>query len=109
MSADNSTITIGPGATNGRLLTALHRSGISGAAVATGGCTFVGLGGRWWQRGGGGMERALHSYIRHFPKGYMLGGGLGFLGRVLGLGCDRLLNVEMVLADGTVVNANKGK
>ncbi|EWM20212.1 fad linked oxidase domain protein [Nannochloropsis gaditana] len=83
MSADNSTITIGPGATNGRLLTALHRSGISGAAVATGGCTFVGLG------------------------GYMLGGGLGFLGRVLGLGCDRLLNVEMVLADGTVVNANK--
>lgn len=59
--------------------------------------------------GGGGKERALHSYIRHFKKGYMLGGGLGFLGRVLGLGCDRLLNVEMVLADGTVVNANKGK
>ena len=41
--------------------------------------------------------------------GYMLGGGLGFLGRILGLGCDRLLNVEVVLADGSVVNANERK
>ena len=39
----------------------------------------------------------------------MLGGGLGFLGRILGLGCDRLLSVEMVLADGSVINANKRK
>ncbi|MFB0846240.1 FAD-binding oxidoreductase [Paenibacillus oleatilyticus] len=38
--------------------------------------------------------------------GLTLGGGLGFLSRLLGLACDQLLEVEMVLAGGQVIRAN---
>lgn len=38
--------------------------------------------------------------------GYTLGGGLSFLSAEYGLACDNLANVEMVLANGDIVNAN---
>lgn len=39
--------------------------------------------------------------------GLTLGGGVGFLDRKLGLTCDSLLSVTMVLADGTIVVADE--
>jgi hypothetical protein len=33
-------------------------------------------------------------------SGYILGGGLGFLGRKFGLGCQQILDAEIILADG---------
>lgn len=38
--------------------------------------------------------------------GLTLGGGYGFLSRLLGLACDQLLEVETVLASGQVIRAN---
>ena len=38
--------------------------------------------------------------------GFTLGGGLGMLMRKYGLACDNLLGVEIVTADGRVLNAN---
>jgi FAD/FMN-containing dehydrogenase len=39
--------------------------------------------------------------------GLMLGGGIGHLSRGLGLSIDNILGAEVVLADGSVVNANE--
>jgi FAD/FMN-containing dehydrogenase len=39
--------------------------------------------------------------------GFTLGGGLSFLSRSLGLGCDSMLSATMVLANATVVNVTK--
>ncbi len=47
--------------------------------------------------------------VRTPPAGYLLGGGMGILAARLGLGCDRVTELEMVLADGSTVVANKGK
>ncbi|WP_088831878.1 FAD-binding oxidoreductase [Paenibacillus tyrfis] len=41
--------------------------------------------------------------------GLTLGGGYGFLSRMLGLTCDQLLEVETVLANGQVIRANDRK
>ena len=38
--------------------------------------------------------------------GYTLGGGLGWLMAKAGLGCDNLIGVELVTADGTTLNAS---
>jgi FAD/FMN-containing dehydrogenase len=38
--------------------------------------------------------------------GFTLGGGSGWLDRKFGLACDNLLSVELVTADGSVVNAS---
>ncbi|EEE35631.1 FAD linked oxidase domain protein [Rhodobacteraceae bacterium KLH11] len=38
--------------------------------------------------------------------GYTLGGGYGLTSRAFGLGCDNLLSAEVVLADGSVVQAS---
>jgi FAD/FMN-containing dehydrogenase len=40
--------------------------------------------------------------------GLTLGGGFGWLGRYLGLTCDGLVSLQAVLADGSVVTADKG-
>lgn len=39
--------------------------------------------------------------------GLLLGGGLSFLSAQYGLGCDSVVNYEVVLADSTIVNANE--
>jgi FAD/FMN-containing dehydrogenase len=39
--------------------------------------------------------------------GYSLGGGFGFLSRPYGLGCDHILEAELVDADGTVRNVTE--
>lgn len=38
--------------------------------------------------------------------GYTMGGGFGYSARLLGLGCDSLVEVSMVNADGEVITAN---
>ncbi|KAK1224657.1 hypothetical protein PQX77_012402 [Marasmius sp. AFHP31] len=38
--------------------------------------------------------------------GFLLGGGIGFLTSKHGFGSDNVINYEVVLADGTIVNAN---
>jgi FAD/FMN-containing dehydrogenase len=40
--------------------------------------------------------------------GFTLGGGYGFLSRLLGLGCDQILRAQVVLANGQVVVATNG-
>jgi hypothetical protein len=39
--------------------------------------------------------------------GFLLGGGYSFLSRKFGLGCDRMLSLEMVLADGSKINVGR--
>lgn len=39
--------------------------------------------------------------------GYTLGGGWGYSSRLFGLGCDQLLEAEIIIADGQVIVANK--
>ncbi|RYO79221.1 hypothetical protein DL762_008269 [Monosporascus cannonballus] len=39
--------------------------------------------------------------------GFLLGGGISFFSGKRGFGCDSVLNFEVVLANGTIVNANQ--
>lgn len=64
----------------------------------------------------GEIDRKLHEYGLALPSGIIsttgiggitLGGGLGYLSRKCGLTIDNLLEAEVVLADGSVVTANK--
>lgn len=41
--------------------------------------------------------------------GFLLGGGNSFFSGEMGFGCDTVVNYEVVLADGSVVNANAGE
>ena len=84
---DNMIATAGPGVIGPMINSATREkgieNGIEGLTIASGVCGFVGV----------------------VP--WILGGGFGFLGHRLGAGCDNLVNVEMVLADGSIVNANE--
>ena len=73
------TADIGPGALSGDLSRALAAAG---RVVPTGGCPLVAIG------------------------GLALAGGFGFLGRRHGLTADRVASIEIVLADGEVVEAS---
>jgi FAD/FMN-containing dehydrogenase len=70
---------VGPGALSGDLSRALAAAG---RVVPTGGCPLVAIG------------------------GLALAGGFGFLGRRHGLAADRVVRLEVVLADGEVVEAS---
>lgn len=61
------------------------------------------------------LLKALQPYDFVYPSGqvssvgmigYTLGGGFGWLGRQLGAACSYVKNAQVVLADGSVVNAN---
>ena len=41
--------------------------------------------------------------------GYTLGGGWGYSSRLLGLGCDQLIEAEMITANGELVVANESQ
>jgi|TARA_B110000503_G_scaffold54375_1_gene87315 hypothetical protein len=75
--------TAGPGVIGPMINSATSESGVPGLSAASGVCGFVGA----------------------VP--WTLGGGFGFQGHRLGAGCDNLLNVEIVLADGSVVQASE--
>jgi FAD/FMN-containing dehydrogenase len=64
----------------------------------------------------GDVDHATHAYGLATPSGIIsttgvggltLGGGMGHLSRACGLTIDNLLSVDMVLADGRIVTANK--
>ncbi|KAI9172850.1 FAD-dependent monooxygenase CTB5 [Paramyrothecium foliicola] len=67
-------------------------------------------GGRW-----GAVYKTLESYgvgaagggqTTVGVAGFLLGGGMSFFNNAYGFGCDTIKNMEVVLANGTVVNAN---
>jgi len=70
---------IGGGARNAHLYHALRRAG---ASITHGRCLGVGA------------------------AGFLLGGGIGFNMRAHGLGCDQLIETEIVTADGNVLTVN---
>jgi hypothetical protein len=76
------TATVGAGCTNAVLLHAVSQSGIPDAMSVIGSCPSVGL------------------------VGYILGGGMGDITPYVGLACDQVLELEIVLWNGTVVRAN---
>ncbi|GAB3828587.1 FAD-binding oxidoreductase [Kribbella italica] len=64
----------------------------------------------------GALYAELHRHRRAVPggcgpgvgiAGLTLGGGIGLLGRKYGLTCDRLVGVQVVLADGRVVECSE--
>src|ERR1017187_1670419 len=76
--------------------------------------TVLAGGGALW----GDVDHAAHAFGLAVPAGIIsttgvggltLGGGLGHLSRQCGLTIDNLLEVDMVLADGSFVNANAAK
>lgn len=64
----------------------------------------------------GPLAEKLYKHKKVFPSGtcanngaslYAVGGGIGLLCRRYGLACDNIIELEILLADGTVVIANK--
>ena len=61
------------------------------------------------------IDVALNDYGLHLPSGacgdvrisgYMMGGGYGFTSRMFGMNCDNVLQMMVMLADGSIVIAN---
>jgi FAD/FMN-containing dehydrogenase len=89
----------------------LDLSGLDSISVAADGVATIGAGALLAQ-----VYAALHTYGRTLPAGcgptvgitgLTLGGGIGLLGRKYGLTCDRLIGVQIVLADGSVVDCDE--
>ncbi|MEU2506365.1 FAD-dependent oxidoreductase [Streptomyces sp. NPDC007863] len=80
ISVGASTVTIGPGALNVDVLNTLADQGY---ALSSGGCPTVAAG------------------------GFLQGGGLSFMTRSLGVGCDSVRSARVVLADGRTVTASE--
>ncbi|KAG2439084.1 hypothetical protein HYH02_006609 [Chlamydomonas schloesseri] len=78
----NLTAWTGAGITNALLVAELYTKGPAGVASLSGSCPSVGTG------------------------GYYLGGGMGILSPKYGLGCDQVVALEVVLANGTVVTVD---
>ncbi|MEV6412747.1 FAD-binding oxidoreductase [Kribbella sp. NPDC051718] len=87
----------------------LDLSGLDGISVV-GEVATIGAGARLAQ-----VYSTLHAQGRTLPAGcgptvgiagLTLGGGIGLLGRRYGLTCDRLIGVQVVLADGSVVDCD---
>lgn len=66
----------------------------------------------------GDVDKATHEFSLAVPSGIIsstgvggltLGGGVGYLARHYGLTIDNLLGVEMVLADGSLITANRSE
>src|SRR5437867_1529068 len=88
----------------------LDLSGLDAISVADNGIATIGAGARLAQ-----VYSALHASGRTLPAGcgptvgiagLTLGGGLGLLGRMHGLTCDRLVGAQVVLADGSVAECD---
>jgi FAD/FMN-containing dehydrogenase len=88
----------------------LDLSGLDGISVADDRVATIGAGARLGQ-----VYAALHTYGRTLPAGcgptvgitgLTLGGGIGLLGRMHGLTCDRLVGAQVVLPDGRVVDCD---
>lgn len=88
----------------------LDMSGSDRVVVASDGIATIGAGARLHQ-----VYAELHAHGRTLPAGcgptvgiagLTLGGGIGLLGRVHGLTCDRLVGARVVLADGSVVDCD---
>jgi FAD/FMN-containing dehydrogenase len=86
-------------------------SGMKGIRVDPSSRTVRVEGGCTW----GEVDHATHPFGLATPSGFIsstgvggltLGGGIGYLSRTLGLTLDNLLEVDMVLADGSFVTAN---
>ncbi|WP_407842041.1 FAD-binding oxidoreductase (plasmid) [Streptomyces sp. DSM 116496] len=78
----NNSVTIGPGALNIDVLNTLATKGLS---LSSGGCPTVAAG------------------------GFLQGGGLSFMTRSLGVGCDSVKSAQVVLANGSIVTASATK
>ncbi|PMD47417.1 FAD-binding domain-containing protein [Hyaloscypha variabilis F] len=66
----------------------------------------VGPGARWGQVIGNLTAYNVAVVGGRLVGGLLLGGGLSFLSAQYGLACDSVVNYEIVLADGSIVNAN---
>lgn len=89
----------------------LDLTGLDDISVADDGVATIGAGARLGQ-----VYTALHAAGRTLPAGcgptvgiagLTLGGGIGLLGRVHGLTCDRLVGARVVLADRSVVDCDQ--
>ncbi|MFO1141230.1 MAG: FAD-binding protein [Amaricoccus sp.] len=86
-------------------LDSIHIDVASMQAVVGAGCNF------------GALNKALDSYGVHLPAGecddvcvggFVQGGGLGFTSTTFGMNCDNVIELRVMLADGSIVIANEG-
>jgi FAD/FMN-containing dehydrogenase len=82
VSADKRTVTAQPGARNTMIYAGLEPHGV---AISAGRCPTVAVG------------------------GLVLGGGIGFSSRKLGLTCDHLVEADVVTADGSLVRCSESR